>query len=494
MVTTTPPNPSLYQINTRIWLKKLSEDQGQVVTFKDVPDDELDRLAEQGFNWIWLLGIWRTGDLGRVIARQDADLRRKYMRALPDLTGDDICSSPFAISAYEVGSEFGDQKSLLDLRERLNTRGMRLMLDFVPNHTARDHPWVSEHPEYYISGTKDDLKKNPDKYGKNPDSERIYAFGRDPFFPGWTDTFQLNYGNPDLQLAMIEQLYRIAALCDGVRCDMAMLLLPQVFSSTWGIPMEPFWPYAIHQVRIRHEQFIFMAEVYWDLEWHLQEQGFDYTYDKRLYDRLNAQDARSVKEHLFAGIEYQRKSVRFLENHDEPRAASIFPPQIHEAAALITYLIPGMRFFHQGQLSGKRVRIPMQLCRAPAEPGDESLENFYSTLLTLLKKPLLQDGDWKLLESTPAWAGNWTWHNFIAFSWSNNQGQRMLAVINYASHQGQCYISLPFPEFSGKQIGLRDVLEDVLYQREGDALRERGLYIDLPSWGVHIFEVRLEDG
>ena len=85
---------------------------------------------------------------------------------------------------------------------------------------------------------------------------------------------------------MARELERIATMCDGVRCDMAMLILPDVFERTWGRRPEPFWPRTIERVRKAAPSFLFMAEVYWDLEWELQQQGFNYTYDKRLYDRL----------------------------------------------------------------------------------------------------------------------------------------------------------------------------------------------------------------
>ena len=122
---------------------------------------------------------------------------------------------------------------------------------------------------------------------------------------------------------------------------------------------------ATAAVRAQAPGFLFLAEVYWDLEWTLQQQGFDYTYDKRLYDRLVHGEARPVREHLFAGLDYQDRLARFLENHDEPRAAATFPPDVHRAAAVVTFLTPGLRFFHQGQREGKRVRIPMHLGRGP---------------------------------------------------------------------------------------------------------------------------------
>src|SRR6185437_12815583 len=249
----------------------------------------------------------------------------------------------------------------------LQDRQLRLMLDFVPNHTALDHPWVEVHPEYYIPGTELDLAHAPQNYTwvKRRGGDRLLAHGRDPYFAGWPDTLQLNYGNPALQEAMIGELLKIAGQCDGVRCDMAMLILPDVFERTWGIAAQPFWPKATQRVREQVPDFCFMAEVYWDLEWTLQQQGFAYTYDKRLYDRLREEHARPVREHFLAALDYQTRMARFLENHDEPRAAAAFPPGVHEAAAVLTFLSPGLRFFHQGEFTGRKKRISPHLGRGP---------------------------------------------------------------------------------------------------------------------------------
>jgi hypothetical protein len=182
---------------------------------------------------------------------------------------------------------------------------------------------------------------------------KILAYGRDPNFPGWPDTLQLNYANPELQRARIDELVAIAGKCDGVRCDMAMLLLSEIFQRTWGVTPEPFWPKATAAVHAKYPGFTFMAEVYWDLEWTLQQQGFSYCYDKPLYDRLRDGDAAPIHGHLLAGLDYQDKLTRFLENHDEPRAAAEFPWPQHQAAAIITFLSPGLRFFHQGPVRGR---------------------------------------------------------------------------------------------------------------------------------------------
>jgi hypothetical protein len=315
------------------------------------------------------------------------------------------------------------------------------------------------------------------------------AHGRDPYFPGWPDTLQLNYANPATQDAMIEELKSIAGQCDGVRCDMAMLLLPEVFERTWGLPTEPFWPRAIECVRRRARGFCFMAEVYWDLEWTMLQQGFDYAYDKRLYDRLRAGQARPVREHLRAEDDYQRKLARFLENHDEPRAAATFAPGRHEAAAIITYLSPGLRFFHQGQFEGRKKHTSPHLVRAPAEPVDETLQRFYRTLLETLRHPLTRRGRWRLLESAPAWSGNWTWDCYITSCWEEGDSRRILITVNYAENQSQCYVRLPWPELAEHTVHLQDLMSPAAYDRDGSDLISRGLYLDLPPWGRHVFAV-----
>jgi hypothetical protein len=483
-------SPTLYQINTRIWLGNLSQQKNHQVTLGQVPESEIDRFASLGFDWIWLLGVWRTGDIGRQIASQHPDLRREYLATLPDLEEEDICSSLFSITGYSVSSDLGGDNGLAIFRERLQTRGIKLMLDFIPNHTAQDHPWVTLHPDYYIQGKEEQLLKEPYNFGRKPDGDMIFAFGRDPYFPGWSDTFQLDYGNPQLQAAMRAEVSNLTDLCDGVRCDMAMLILPEVFRRTWEIEIDPFWSQAIEQARALNPDFTFMAEVYWDLEWKLQQQGFDYTYDKRLYDRLLQHEARPVREHLMAGLEFQNKSTRFLENHDEPRAANSFPLQVHQAAAMITYLTPGLKFFHQGQLMGHHTRIPMQLCRAPREQPDTELVEFYIRLLELLQLPILHKGYWQLLDCLPAWSSNWTWDSFVAFSWANFDESSVLVVVNYASHQGQCYVRLPWLDLASEQVLLEDKINGVNYIRSTEDLSQFGLYLDMPAWNFHVFEVR----
>jgi hypothetical protein len=493
-MTTAGGYPSLFQINTRVWLRRLANERGKRMTLADVDDAIIECFAQNGFDWIYLLSVWQIGRAGRVVSRNNAAWRAEFNGVLPDLVDEDICGSGFAITAYTVSDELGGEAALAAFRERLARRGIRLMLDFVPNHTALDHPWVKFHPDYYVQGNEELLSAAPRNYiwVETDTGPRILAHGRDPNYPGWPDTLQLNYVNPDLQKVRCEELLAISGKCDGVRCDMAMLLLPDVFERTWAMTPEPFWPKAMATVRQAHPTFTFMAEVYWDLEWTLQQQGFDYCYDKRLYDRLQSGSVRSIREHLKAGLDYQGKLARFLENHDEPRAASVFPWPRHRAAAVMTFLSPGLRFFHQGQFEGARVRIPVHLCRGPEEPINPEISAFYSRLLAILKDTEdFRAGDWSLIEPSPAWMGNESSAGFVAFAWTGNYNRYYVIVVNYAEHRGQCCLVLPYRELEGRNVRLTDMIGDEIYDRDGTDLIGRGLYIDQNAWQVNIFEVKI---
>jgi len=300
---------------------------------------------------------------------------------------------------------------------------------------------------------------------------------------------------------MLGELERIAERADGVRCDMAMLLEPEVIARTWGERAQPgdgtapvdrsFWPGAIARIRPRHPQFLFVAEAYWGLEWALQEEGFDFTYDKRLYDRLRAGQARPVRQHLEATPAFRDRTLHFLENHDEPRAAAIFPPEIHRAAAVVSFLVPGLRFFHEGELEGRQAHAAIHLARRMAEQPDEALAAFYEKLLSCLRRPETHDGVWRLGACRAAWSGNPTWDNFIAFTWEGPQ--KLLVAVNYGPTRGQCYAEVALGELQQGVLVLTDLLGDERYEREGRTLVREGLYLDLPAWGTNVFDVRRRD-
>ncbi len=494
-----PRYPALYQMNTRLTLAELGARLGRPAILDDVPDATLDRLAASAFDWVWPLGIWQTGDAGRRVSLTQPEWLREYRELVPDFTLDDVCGSPFAIREYVVHRDFGGPEALARFRRRLADRGLRLMLDFVPNHTALDHAWARDHSEYYVAGTDEDLAREPGNYCRvDSAAGRVLAHGRDPYFPGWPDTLQLNSRPSGFRAAMIEVLSDISRQCDGVRCDMAMLVLPDVIARTWGDRATPadgtravdasFWPEAIDGIRHRSPDFVFVAEAYWDLEWTLQQQGFDYTYDKRLYDRLRSRDAAAVRGHLRADPEFQRRSVRFLENHDEPRAAAVFPPPIEQAAAVIAFLVPGLRFVHEGQRSGRRLRTSNHCRRRAPEPVDREIEEFYDRLLAAVGRPEARDGEWTLIEPLPAWDGNPSADRFVACTWRNDAA-RLVVAVNCGDARAQCYIRLPFRGVHGRCL-LRDLVNPgIEYERDEGELATRGLYLDVGPWEHHVFEM-----
>ena len=497
-------HPTLYQLNSRVLLAELGRKLGRRASLDDLPDAMIEQAATRGFEWIWPLGVWQTGAAAREISRTRPSLRESYAHDLPDWRDDDVVGSPFAIQAYDVNRDFGGDGALARLRQSLARRHLKLLLDFVPNHVAPDHPWVHEHPEYFIEGTEQDLAEEPQNWGRFQTARgpHILAFGRDPYFPGWPDTIQLNYRHGGLREAMMVELGRVADRCDGVRCDMAMLVQPGIFLRTWGkraLPRDgsppqdqPFWNDVIARIKRRKPDFAFMAEVYWDMEWELQQAGFTFTYDKRLYDRLLERQARPVREHLMATPEFQERSARFMENHDEPRAAAAFhPPSMHMASAVVTYFVPGLRFFHEGQLEGRKAHVSMHLSRRTVEEPDANVMAFYERLLAVLRRLEVHEGSWRNLAARIAWDGNPTWDNFIAGLWEMG-ATRLLTVVNFGETQGQCYLPLNVQGIVGRKVILTDLLGGARYERDGTTLASKGLYLDLPPWGRHAFALQLE--
>jgi len=485
-----PKHPVIYEINTWVWLKELSQEYKSPVTLAKVPREKWDGIADLKVDAVWFMGVWERSPAGIAIANQNKDLLEDFRRALSNFRPEDNVGSPYCVRQYVVDKHLGGPEGLAVARRELAKRGLKLILDFVPNHVAPDHPWVIHHPEYFVQGNTNDARNDPASFVET--GGKVFACGRDPYFPAWPDVLQLNAFQLGLRQAVIGTLSDIAGQSDGVRCDMAMLLINSIFERTWGgragqRPATEYWPDVISAIKKAHPDFLFIAEAYWDLEWELQQQGFDYCYDKRLYDRLEHEIGESVRLHLCADLAYQKKLVRFIENHDEPRALSVFSPQKERAAAVTIATIPGARLFHEGQFEGRKIRLPVFLGRRPVEPIDQKLKQFYERLLAVLRHPVVRNGQWQLLECDPAWEGNWTRDCFVAFAWQGLDGERLLVAVNYAPNQSQCYVRLPFADLGNGHWRLQDLLGDTQYDRDGNDLKSRGLYLDVPPWQNNIF-------
>ncbi len=481
-----PKNPTIYEINTWVWLQELSEQNQCQLTLNTVSAEEWDRLASLGADAVWLMGVWERSPAGTQISRTLPVLLAEYERALPDYSLEDVVGSPYCIHRYVVDRHLGGPGGLAVARDNLARRGLRLLLDYVPNHVAPDHPWILEHSEYFIQGNNEHLSLHPSEFFET--GGHVLACGRDPYFPPWTDTAQLNVFNPQLRRAAASTLCGIARQCDGVRCDMAMLLINRIFERTWGLragtlPAAEYWQAVISEVRLQFPEFLFIAETYWDLEWELQQQGFDYCYDKRLYDRLIHDSADSVRLLLLADLAYQGRLVRFIENHDEPRASQTFAPAQLLTAAVTVATLPGARLFHDGQFEGYRVKLPVQLGRRPVEPVEHQLQSFYSRLLEVVRSPALREGEWALCERS-GWPDNTTHSNLVAWSWHHSE-ECFLVVVNLSNSSAQGRVHLPWNALAGRTWHLTDLFSGEVYLRSGNELRDPGLYVGLEPWGFH---------
>ena len=475
-------NPHILEINTRSWLRRLSVQEGRQITLADIPERALQKIKEDGFDAVWFMGVWTLSGAAQKIARENTDIQNQIRAVKPDFKTEEIIASPYAVYSYDVDSSLGGNEALQQLHRRLNAKGICLLLDFVGNHTAIDSLTVSTHPELYINTGTNDPYTHKDWFFKNENGVYI-AHGRDPYFAPWTDTAQLNYFNPETRTFMIENLQKVAALCDGVRCDMAMLSLNKVQRDTWwefiggNMPKQEFWKQALETIRAKYPEFIFIAEVYWGLEWDIQELGFDYTYDKTLYDRLRFSSAADIRGHLGAEHLFQMRSIRFIANHDEEDSLKAFGREKSLAAGAIIATLPGARLFHLYQLLGRSGRFPLQYVNDDFKQ-DMAVSEFYSKLLHITTAPAFHGGQWLLCKVDAS--GDDTSKNILSWTWRQMKTGK-LVVINYSG------------DWAKGRISLKGVATDLTEEMSGEnisvtpELHKSGYEISLRPYEIKIF-------
>lgn len=484
------PHPHLYEINAWSWLEELSAKAGRTLRLADVPDSEWDAIAQRGFDIVWLMGVWQRSAEARRLALEPVNTQ-SYAQALPGWKPEDVVGSPYSVPAYKPDPRVGTWRDVDSVRKKLRARNIGLFFDFVANHTALDHPWATKHPEFYVQGTKQDFERDPGSFYRVEIKKKSYflALARDPYFPPWRDTLQLNHFHPGMREAHLEELATIARHCDGVRCDMAMLLLNDIFARDWARllsdpepPATEFWTDA----KKNAPNLILLAESYWGTEQRLLDLGFSFVYDKGMYDAVRDAKVSDVLGRLAAPVTTQSHFARFLENHDEARSAVTFGGPRLSALGTCMCTIPGMRFYQQGELQGRRIHLPIQLRRAVEEQPDPASVAFFEHILRVTKEDVFHTGDWSLVSVAPE--GDSTSGNLIAYEWRSATSWKMI-VVNFSGGASQGRIHLGDRVTPSKEYVFWDQLNDVRYRRQGEELRNIGLFVRRDAFQAHLFDV-----
>lgn len=444
----------MYEIHTRAWLAELSEEAGKRITLGTIPEGVIEEWAGRGFTHIWLMGLWKSGPKAREIALEH--WRQEWSRTIPSVA-EDVTGSPYAIWDYDVGEALGGMEELAGLKARMEAKGLTLIADFVPNHFGIDTDALREEPNLFVQSARlrESTFQAKSKFGK-----RFFAHGKDPYFPAWRDTVQVEYRVERNHELMAKVAEVIAKDVGGLRCDMAMLVLNEVFAETWrDYPVQvkdplqgEFWDYCIGLVKRGNPNCVMIAEAYWDKEEQLQGLGFDFTYNKRVYDYLVRDQRRELKGFLASkSSEWLRRGITFLENHDEPRIASLLSWPEHRVAMFLLMSLPGMVLLHEGQMEGRKVFAPIQMKLRVKEEKNDEIAGFYEALLLAMKGTAVRKGRCKLLPVRGGDGGASGMEECHATIWEKEGVGNVLAVVNTGTSPQR--VRIDWPE-DGREWGL----------------------------------------
>lgn len=467
----------ILEINTVNFLYKLSKkynkNTDKLLKISEVPVEEWQKVTYDGIiKYIWLMGIWQRSKLSRKIALQNV---KQYLPLLQNPQKTDFLGSAYSIVNYVPDPIIGNFKDLLKVKNLLNKLGVGLILDFIPNHLSLDNEYINE--PIFVEVGFDEYIKNPDLFYVVPENTRFIAYGKDPFFPPWTDTLQINIFSKKAQKILLKQLRKISKYADGVRVDMAMLLLKDIFYNNWkeyikeGKPEEEFWQIATNSI-----DMLFIAEAYWNTENKLLELGFDYTYDKKFLDSIMdfiyKHNFQQIRYCLSLNINFQRKLVRFLENHDEERIASKIDENKARCILPLFFTCPGMKMIYWEQFEGQTIKIPVQILR--------SIDNYkpiqlYQKLIEIYFKiqEIIEKGTFFFLKVNQIFDDSY--QNILSYGYKL-ENKTLFIVINFLPIISQCIINLneSYPRgifnFEKVELSLVELLKGRIYYRNPEKI------------------------
>jgi len=455
--------------NSLVWLDQLSKKyEREIKTLADIPDQELDLLAQQGFTVLWLIGLWNRSSISKKI---------KHWCGNPDAE-----SSAYSLKEYQIDPSIGGPEALENLKVRAWERGIRLASDMVPNHTGLDSDWLKEHPEWYITSDSSpfpayrfdggDLSDDPDHsihledhyydrsdaavvfkaYDHRNDIVRYVYHGNDGTSMPWNDTAQLNYLNPELREAIIQTILDVARQFKVIRFDAAMTLAKKHIQRLWfpepgsggdipsragfsmdganfdaAIPAE-FWREVVDRVAKEVPDTLLLAEAFWMMEsYFVRTLGMHRVYNSAFMNMLKMEENNKFYDMLAKTLEFDprilQRFVNFLSNPDEDTAIAQFGKgDKYFGATVLMVTLPGLPMFAHAQVEGFEEKYGMEYRRAYwDETPDEDLINKHKDLIfPLMKKRYLFAGS----------------GNFRLFPFKNADGHQVDSVFAYTNHSG----------------------------------------------------------
>lgn len=476
-----------------VWLYQLSKKYNREISRLDqIPDEELDQIANRGINAIWLIGVWK---------RSQASQNIKHI-----LGNTDAIASAYSLYNYQIAEDLGGIEALLNLKERAAYRGIRLASDMVPNHTGIYSEWILQHPDWFIQTdelpypnytfTGKNLSPSDEisiyiedgywsktdaavvfKYVNNATGQVRYIYhGNDGTSTPWNDTAQLNYLLPEVREAVIKTILSVAKLFPIIRFDAAMTLTKRHYQRLWfplpghggAIPSRAhfsmtrgefdkhmpneFWREVVDRVNMEAPDTLLLAEAFWLMEgYFVRTLGMHRVYNSAFMNMLkmeeNSKYRKTIKNVVEFDPEILKRFVNFMNNPDEKTAVEQFGKEKkYFGAAVMLATMPGLPMFGHGQIEGFQEKYGMEYKRCYwNEKVDEKLvKEHENKIFPLLKKRWLFSG-----------SDNFVFYDFYkgatidenVFVYSNTIGEEKAIVIyhnKFASTEGWFKTSTPF--------------------------------------------------
>jgi hypothetical protein len=488
------PNLVMMAKNTYVWLDQLSKKYRTEIRHLDqVPDQELDWLAESGFTGLWLIGVWE---------RSSASQKIKQICGNPEAV-----SSAYSLYDYRISDDLGGDGAYYDLKDRAMGRGIRIAVDMVPNHTGIFSKWMVEHPEWFVqlndppypaySFNGPDLSGHPDigiyiedgyyskrdaavvfkRVDRSSGRVRYIYHGNDGTHMPWNDTAQLNFLLPDLREAVTGEILRVARYSSVIRFDAAMTLAKKHYQRLWfpqpgsggDIPSrswqgmsredfdnafpEEFWREVVERVAREVPDTLLLAEAFWLMEgYFVRTLGMHRVYNSAFMNMLKREENANYRTVIRNLLEFDpqilKRFVNFMNNPDEePAAAQFGKGDKYFGVCAMMSTLPGLPMFGHGQIEGFAEKYGMEYRRAywDESPDRDLMDRHRSRIFPLLKKRyLFSQVDNFALYDVNSSGGH---HQHDIFAYSNSAGGEQALVIynnRYQRSEGWVNWSVPY--------------------------------------------------